>query len=109
MYALCCNFSQAIPMFLQFYWYSLSLTRKPSYTTTKEQHHISHMGIRTPSFTTTKEQTHISHLNIRTPCYTTTKEQNHISQMGIKTPSYATTKNQIILITWVSEHHAMLQ
>jgi hypothetical protein len=49
------NFSQVIPMFLQFYRYSLSVTTKPSYTTSKEQHHISHMGIRTPSFITTKE------------------------------------------------------
>jgi hypothetical protein len=96
-------------MFLQFYRYSLSVTTKPSCTTSKEQHHISHMGIRTPSFTTTKEQTHISHLGIRTPCYTTTKEQNHISHMGIRTPSYSTMKVQIMLVKWVSEHHAILQ
>ena len=52
MYALSCNFSQVIPMFLQFYRNSLSVTTKPSYTTKKEQ---------------------------------------------------------IILVTWVSEHHAILQ
>ena len=37
MYALSSNFSQVIPMFLQFYRYSLSVTTKPSYTTKKEQ------------------------------------------------------------------------
>ena len=94
MYALCCNFSQAIPMFLQFYRYSLYVTTKPSYTTTKEQNHISHMGIRTPCYTTIKEQNHISHMGIRTPCYTTTKEQNHINHMGIRTPWYTTTKEK---------------
>ena len=52
IYALSSNFSQVIPMFLQFYRYSLSVTTKPSYTTKKEQ---------------------------------------------------------IILVTWVSEHHAILQ
>jgi hypothetical protein len=90
MYALSCNFSQVIPMFLQFYRYSLSVTTKQGYTTTKEQNYISHIGI-------------------RTPCYTTIKEQNHISHMGIRTPWYTTTKSKIILVTWVSEHHAILQ
>ena len=90
MYALSCNFSQVIPMFLQFYRYSLSVTAKPSYTTTKEQNYISHIGI-------------------RTTCYTTIKEQNHISHKGIRTPWYTTTKSKIILVTWVSEHHAILQ
>ena len=67
------------------------------------------MGIRTPCYTTTKEQNHINQMGIRTPCYTTIKEQYHISHMGIKTPCYTTTKEKIILVTWVSEHHAMLQ
>jgi hypothetical protein len=62
--------------------------------TTKEQNHISHMGIRTPCYTTIKEQHHISHMGIRTPCYTTIKEQNHISHMGIRTPCYTTIKGQ---------------
>jgi hypothetical protein len=83
MYALSSNFSQVIPMFLQFYRYSLSVTTKPSYTTTKEQNHISHMGIRTPCYTTIKEQNHISHMDIRTPSYTTTKEQNHITDTHV--------------------------
>ena len=109
MYALSCNFSQVIPMFLQFYRYSLSVTTKPSYTTTKEQNHISHMGIRTSCYTTIKEHNHISHMGIRTPSYTTTKEQNHINHMGIRTPCYTTMKGQIMLVKWISEYHAILQ
>jgi hypothetical protein len=38
------------------------------------------MRIRTPSYTTTKEQNHINHMGIRTPWYTTTKEKNHIAK-----------------------------
>jgi hypothetical protein len=52
----------------------LFLQQKPSYTTTKEQNDINHMGIITPCYTTIKEQNHISHMGIRPPCYTTTNE-----------------------------------
>jgi hypothetical protein len=29
--------------------------------------------------------------------------------MGIRTPCYTKIKQEIILVTWVSEHHAILQ
>jgi hypothetical protein len=48
-------------------------------------------------------------MGIRTASYTTTKEQNHINHMGIRTPCYSTMKGQIVLVKWVSEHHAILQ
>jgi hypothetical protein len=39
------------------------------------------MGIRTPSFTTTKEQTHISHMGIKTPCYALQKNWNDLTEI----------------------------
>jgi hypothetical protein len=36
------------------------------------------------------------------------KEQNYVGKMGIRTPCYTTIKQQIILVIWVSEHHAIL-
>ena len=67
------------------------------------------MGIRTPCYTTIKEQYHINHMSIRTPCYSTIKEPNYVGKMDIRTPSNTTIKQQIILVIWVSEHHAILQ
>ena len=48
-------------------------------------------------------------MGIRTLCYTTTKEKNFVGKMGIRTTCYTTMKGQIMLVKWVSEHHAILQ
>ena len=48
-------------------------------------------------------------MGVRTPCSTTSKEQNYVGKMGIRTPCYTAMKGQIILVKWISEHHAILQ
>jgi DNA helicase IV len=55
-----------------------------------------------------KEQNYFGQMDIRTPSNTTMKEQNYVGKMGIRTPCYTTIKQQIILVIWVSEHHAIL-